>query len=153
MSEHKYHVGQAVEFFPQRGVEHTAKGRFKVLTSFAWRAQCASLSDPTRSGRARADGRRKRARPTVIWRLRMGQPKVDRAHPAPPARQIAQKSRCQTVFASNGLLERAIISRVFPSRGPPAGTALPGQAPIIRKSKAGCNPSRAWAAIFSSTRC
>ena len=31
MSEHKYHVGQAVEFFPQRGVEHTAKGRFKVL--------------------------------------------------------------------------------------------------------------------------
>ena len=26
MSEHKYHVGQAVEFFPQRGVEHTAKG-------------------------------------------------------------------------------------------------------------------------------
>ena len=31
MSEHKYHVGQAVEFFPQRGVEHTAKGRFKVV--------------------------------------------------------------------------------------------------------------------------
>jgi hypothetical protein len=31
MSEHKYHVGQAVEFFPQRGVEHTAKGRFKIV--------------------------------------------------------------------------------------------------------------------------
>jgi hypothetical protein len=31
MSEHKYYVGQAVEFFPQRGVEHTAKGRFKVV--------------------------------------------------------------------------------------------------------------------------
>jgi len=31
MSEHKYHVGQAVEFFPQRGAEHNAKGRFKVV--------------------------------------------------------------------------------------------------------------------------
>lgn len=31
MSEHKYHVGQAVEFFPERGVEHTAKGRFKIV--------------------------------------------------------------------------------------------------------------------------
>jgi hypothetical protein len=31
MSEHKYHVGQAVEFFPERGVEHTAKGRFTIV--------------------------------------------------------------------------------------------------------------------------
>ena len=31
MSEHKYRVGQAVEFFPERGVEHTAKGRFKIV--------------------------------------------------------------------------------------------------------------------------
>ena len=31
MSEHKYKVGQAVEFFPERGVEHTAKGRFKIV--------------------------------------------------------------------------------------------------------------------------
>lgn len=31
MSEHKYHVGQAVEFFPERGVEHSAKGRFKIV--------------------------------------------------------------------------------------------------------------------------
>jgi hypothetical protein len=31
MSEHRYRVGQAVEFFPGRGVEHTAKGRFKVV--------------------------------------------------------------------------------------------------------------------------
>jgi hypothetical protein len=31
MSEHKYHLGQAVEFFRERGVEHTAKGRFKVV--------------------------------------------------------------------------------------------------------------------------
>jgi len=30
VSEHKYRVGQAVEFFPDRGVEHTAKGQFKV---------------------------------------------------------------------------------------------------------------------------
>ena len=34
MSEHKYRVGQAVEFFPDRGVEHTAKGRFKVVGLF-----------------------------------------------------------------------------------------------------------------------
>ena len=31
MSEHKYHVRQAVEFFPRRGAEHTAKGRFKSV--------------------------------------------------------------------------------------------------------------------------
>jgi hypothetical protein len=31
MSEHKYRIGQAVEFFPERGVEHTAKGRFKIV--------------------------------------------------------------------------------------------------------------------------
>ena len=31
MLEHKYRVGQAVEFFPERGVEHTAKGRFKIV--------------------------------------------------------------------------------------------------------------------------
>jgi hypothetical protein len=31
MSAHRYRVGQAVEFFPERGVEHTAKGRFKVV--------------------------------------------------------------------------------------------------------------------------
>jgi hypothetical protein len=34
MSEHKYRVGQAVEFFPERGVEHTAKGRFKIVHLF-----------------------------------------------------------------------------------------------------------------------
>src|SRR5690349_9827972 len=31
MSEHKYQVGQAVEFFPQRSVQHTAKGHFKIV--------------------------------------------------------------------------------------------------------------------------
>ena len=31
MSEHKYRVGQAVNFFPERGVEHTAKARFKIV--------------------------------------------------------------------------------------------------------------------------
>jgi hypothetical protein len=31
MSEHKYHVGQGVEFFPRRGVELTAKGHFKIV--------------------------------------------------------------------------------------------------------------------------
>jgi len=31
MSEHRYRVGQAVEFFPERGVEHTAKGRFQIV--------------------------------------------------------------------------------------------------------------------------
>ena len=34
MSEHKYRVGQAVEFFPERGVENTAKGRFKIVRLF-----------------------------------------------------------------------------------------------------------------------
>jgi len=34
MSEHKYRVGQAVEFFPDRGVEHTAKGRYEVVRLF-----------------------------------------------------------------------------------------------------------------------
>ena len=31
MSEHKYRLGQAVEFFPERGIEHTAKARFKIV--------------------------------------------------------------------------------------------------------------------------
>ena len=31
MSEHKYRVGQTVEFFPERGVEHAAKGGFKIV--------------------------------------------------------------------------------------------------------------------------
>jgi hypothetical protein len=34
MLEHKYRVGQAVEFFPERGIEHTAKGRFKIVRQF-----------------------------------------------------------------------------------------------------------------------
>jgi len=34
MSEHKYRVGQAVEFFPDRGVEHTAKGRYEIVRLF-----------------------------------------------------------------------------------------------------------------------
>ena len=34
MSEHKYRVGQEVEFFPERGVEHAAKGRFIVVRLF-----------------------------------------------------------------------------------------------------------------------
>ena len=34
MSEHKYRVGQAVEFFPDRGVEHTAKGGYKIVGLF-----------------------------------------------------------------------------------------------------------------------
>jgi hypothetical protein len=34
MSEHKYRVGQAVEFFPDRGVKHTAKGRYKIVRLF-----------------------------------------------------------------------------------------------------------------------
>jgi hypothetical protein len=34
MSEHKYRVGQAVEFFPDRGVEHKAKGHFKIVHLF-----------------------------------------------------------------------------------------------------------------------
>ena len=34
MSEHKYRVGQAVQFFPDLGVEHTAKGHFKIVGLF-----------------------------------------------------------------------------------------------------------------------
>ena len=34
MSEHKYRVGQSVEFFPNPGVERTAKGRFKIVGLF-----------------------------------------------------------------------------------------------------------------------
>jgi hypothetical protein len=34
MSEHKYRVGQAVEFFPGRGVDHTAKGRYRIVRLF-----------------------------------------------------------------------------------------------------------------------
>ena len=34
MSEHKYCVGQAVEFFRDRGVEHTVKGRYKIVRLF-----------------------------------------------------------------------------------------------------------------------
>jgi hypothetical protein len=34
MSEHKYRVGQVVEFFPDRGIDHTAKGRYKVVRLF-----------------------------------------------------------------------------------------------------------------------
>ena len=31
MLEHKYRVGQAVEFVPGRGVDQTAKGRYKIV--------------------------------------------------------------------------------------------------------------------------
>src|SRR6266446_10061302 len=34
MSEHKYRVGQAVEIFPDRGVDQTAKGRYKIVRLF-----------------------------------------------------------------------------------------------------------------------
>jgi len=34
MSEHKYRVGQPVEFFPERGVDRTAKGRYKIVRLF-----------------------------------------------------------------------------------------------------------------------
>src|ERR1700730_10191733 len=34
MREHKYRVGRAVEFFPDRGVGHTAKGRYKIVRLF-----------------------------------------------------------------------------------------------------------------------
>jgi hypothetical protein len=34
MSEHKYRVGQAVEFFPDRGVDQTARGRYKIVRLF-----------------------------------------------------------------------------------------------------------------------
>jgi hypothetical protein len=34
MREHKYRVGQAVEFFPDRGVDQTAKGRYKIVRLF-----------------------------------------------------------------------------------------------------------------------
>jgi len=34
MSEHRYRIGQAVEFVPERGVEHTAKGRYKIVGRF-----------------------------------------------------------------------------------------------------------------------
>jgi hypothetical protein len=31
MSEHKYCIEHAVEFFPDRGIERTVKGRFKIV--------------------------------------------------------------------------------------------------------------------------
>jgi hypothetical protein len=34
MSEHKFRVGQAVEFFPPSGLERTAKGRYKIVRLF-----------------------------------------------------------------------------------------------------------------------
>ena len=34
MSEHKYRVGQPVEFFPGRGVDLTAKGRYRIVRLF-----------------------------------------------------------------------------------------------------------------------
>ena len=34
MSEHRYRVGQAVEFTPERGVEHTSKGRYEIVRLF-----------------------------------------------------------------------------------------------------------------------
>jgi hypothetical protein len=30
-SGHKYRVGQAVEFFPNRGIDHKAKGRYTIV--------------------------------------------------------------------------------------------------------------------------
>jgi hypothetical protein len=59
MSEHKYRVGQEVEFFPERGVEHAAKGRFIVVRLFLGE-QYALLSDQTRGGRAREKSARTR---------------------------------------------------------------------------------------------
>jgi hypothetical protein len=34
MPEHKYRIGQSVEFFPERGVDQTAKGRYKIVRLF-----------------------------------------------------------------------------------------------------------------------
>ena len=31
MSEHRYRVGQAVQFVPDRGVDHTSKGRYTIV--------------------------------------------------------------------------------------------------------------------------
>ena len=31
MADHKFHIGQGVEFFPNRGVDHKAKGRYTVV--------------------------------------------------------------------------------------------------------------------------
>ena len=29
--DHKFHIGQAVEFFPNRGVDHKARGRYTIV--------------------------------------------------------------------------------------------------------------------------
>jgi hypothetical protein len=31
MLEHKFHVGQSVEFFPGRGVDHRSKGHYTIV--------------------------------------------------------------------------------------------------------------------------
>jgi hypothetical protein len=48
MSEHRYRVGQAVEFFPERGVEQTAKGRFKVVRLLLGELMRLSIASNTR---------------------------------------------------------------------------------------------------------
>jgi hypothetical protein len=34
MSEHKYSVGQAVEFSPDRSIDQTTRGRYKIVRLF-----------------------------------------------------------------------------------------------------------------------
>jgi hypothetical protein len=100
MSEHKYHVRQAAEFFPRRGAEHTAKGRFKsVRVLLGERNAPYSRIKHEVDGHERM-GRRKRAWSTVIWRLRTGQPQADKAarpHRALVVRSMARKADVRLV--------------------------------------------------------
>ena len=100
MSEHKHRVGQAVEFFPQRGVEHTAKGRFKIV-----RVLLGERNAPHYRIKHEVDGHERMvgesgARSTVIWRLRTGQPQADKAarpHRALVVRSMARKADVRLV--------------------------------------------------------
>ena len=112
--------------------------------AFAWRAQCASLSDQTRSGRARADGRGKRARPTVIWRLRTGQPNADKAHPAPLARQIARKADVRLSSPRMVCWSEGSFLASFPAEGFLQGPRYLGRPRLLRKGTAGGNPNLPW---------
>jgi hypothetical protein len=61
MSEHKFHVGQAVEFFPDPGVDHESRGRYTIV-----RLLPLEGSTPQYRLRATADGHERMARETQL---------------------------------------------------------------------------------------
>ena len=61
MSEHKFHVGQAVEFFPDPGGDRESRGRYTIVRLLPLEGRT-----PQYRLKATADGRERMARETQL---------------------------------------------------------------------------------------